>query len=147
MPLHTSWPQNPFPHNTSLKWPNCLSEVFIPCLLLPPFLSSFWTLSHHPPIAPNSSPPFPPLHYNCSSTPFQTRPLPSSLFSSPSSRHLVEFIVLPAVMQEAKRCLFKSMTFDLRALTPWFRYQFIRSNCACRFIYIYWCSWWFSIRF
>lgn len=34
MPLYTTWPQNPFPHNTSLKWPNCLSEVFILCLLL-----------------------------------------------------------------------------------------------------------------
>lgn len=34
MTLHTTWPQNPFPQNTSLKWPNFLSEVFIPCLLL-----------------------------------------------------------------------------------------------------------------
>lgn len=32
--LHTTWPRNPFPQNTSVKWPNFSSEVFIPHLLL-----------------------------------------------------------------------------------------------------------------
>lgn len=75
MPLHT-WPQNPFPHNTSLKWPNCLSEVFIlrllllffkptsflpQLLLIPPFLClsiiapSLYSQPNH------SYPPFTPL--------------------------------------------------------------------------------------
>lgn len=90
MPLHT-WPQNPFPHNTSPKWPNCLSEVFILRLLLLFFQTHLFSSS----IAPNS--PFPLPLYNCSFTVFPTQPLLPSLYPSPSSflplfcRHLAGF--------------------------------------------------------
>lgn len=115
--LHTTWPQNPFPQNTSLKWPN-----FEWGLHSVSSSSSLWNPSLSYSITPNS--PFPLLLYNCSFSLFPTQHLLSSISLSPTCflpllhRHLVgltEFIVQSAsdMIGNKKQtiksaCMFKS---------------------------------------